>query len=221
MFGGRPRRHSLRPEATNADTRGDLLLVEGDLEARQGHRARARERYQAATSLVSPELVAERLDRLRRADTDDARRISAEVADVRDRFEKLFAAAEAGETESVNLRIADINVRVRVFANPAAEQQLYLGVNAAQRAVRLVASQKRDRDFLTLPIAPTPPTRPDAFRAAEYERQKEAFEKRRLETEEKRARQAAEATRAIADALAQGRDAVTEPLAKVGAGTAQ
>jgi hypothetical protein len=201
--------------------RGDVLLLQGDLEAAAGALGTAKDHYAAARLLVdNQDLVVVRLDRLAQREQRTADERAALFAD----FNHLFEVAEAGNAEAVPLRARDLSQRVSKLSNRDAGTKLILAVAAAERAARangqggfLPALAGASRS-----ARPAPPVRVEVGertaaaervyqrRLADYQLAVDAYDERRAAVETARQDRAAAASRTSAQNLAEARSLVAE-----------
>lgn len=111
--------------------RGDLLLLQGDLDVAAGTFGPAKAHYSAAQLLVKDQrVVVTRLDRLAQRE----QRIVDERAALFSDFNHLFEEAQVSNADAVRLRGKDLSQRARNLTNVDARTKLFLAISAAERA---------------------------------------------------------------------------------------
>jgi hypothetical protein len=188
----------------DAITRGELLLVEGDLAEARGEYKAARDDWTAARPLVNDEsLVTLRLSRAGRSEEHRAQSLSAELAALATAFDDLFALALTALPDRLSVRVSDLKDRLRHLPESDGRAKLLRAVDVAVQAggaaARKRASLAYDPFSAMMPPAPPSEPSPDALRfdprvrerqladyrakLAQYETLKKASEDRKAQGE--------------------------------------
>jgi hypothetical protein len=211
----------------DAAARGDLLLLEGDIAAARGQSKRAEMRWGEAAILVDEAtLVRPRRDRLSGGLATKAATASSDLEQLRQDFETLFAAADAAQTDTVQLLTRDLRDRVGRLKNDAAQQRFGVALDAATRAMGVAKQRKGEIDSMgnspfprPEPPSPLDPAHQDAFsrrlyeqRLADYQRSLQRWQTQQSERESRASSRAADLTSSVLALLAQGRAAVQDGI---------
>lgn len=203
---------------------GDMLLLQGDLDAAAGTFAPAKQHYAAARLLVEDEnVVVARLARLGQREQRMVEERAALFAD----FNHLFEEAEAMNSDAVPLRARDLTRRLMKLSNRDVQTKLALAVSAAERAANasIQAGRLADRPGLADSPRPTPPVRDDTVertaqaerayqrKLTEYQHAVEVYEEWRTAKESTRLDRAAAASRSCTQNLTEARALFAEARA--------
>ncbi len=214
----------------DAGVRGDLLLVDGDIAAARSQADLARSRWTEAATIVDEALLRPRRDRLDRRAAEGEAQMSASLRRLRDDFEKLFAASEAGQLEGSQLIARDLRDRVQRLTSDTARQKLGLSIDAAQRAMMTARTRKMELDGTSSsmvygkPEPPPPSVDRSAYaqrsyeqRMAEYQRALDRWTTTQSENDRRKGSRLGELSGTIATVIAQARALFEEGLSAAGA----
>lgn len=221
--------------ALDTAVRGDLLLVDGDIAAASGQVERARVRWTEAAMLVDESLVRPRRDRLAARIANGEAQMSASLQQLRDDFEKLFIASEAGQTDGAQLIARDLRDRLRGLASETARQKLGLAIDATQRAVAIARQRKSEGESASAawsgsgkPEPPDPPTADDVRRnpyaqryydqrMADYRRALDRWTQSQNENDRRKSVRVGDLSATLATVMAQARTLFEEGMRAAGA----
>jgi hypothetical protein len=213
-------------------TRGELLLVEGDLAEARGEYKGARDDWTAARPLVNDEsLVTLRRSRAARSEDERAHALSAELAALAAAFDDLFALALTALPDPLSVRVSDLKDRLRHLPESDGRTKLLRAVDVAAQA-GAAAARKRAQfayDPFRTSVPPTPPSEPspDAQRfdqrirerqLAEYRARLVQYETLKKASEDRKAQGEAEALSAAQSMLEEGNRLVHEGISALAPG---
>jgi hypothetical protein len=213
----------------DAPSRGDLLLVRGDIAAARNNRSQARAIYASAELLVTDRrLVSIRMQRLDALDKADATRATTELDAMEADFAELFDAAGTGKREVTGLTAAKASDWLGRVTHEEARRQLALAIDAAWKACTAAESRQRDEPW-SVPRDPPRPPEVGSFsysyssyaaRKSQYDYELKQYERQKARDDDRRRKHDDDAANTTGVALREGRDLVASSLRTLRAITA-